>query len=79
MSKSEVQQLRQRIEAELISMHLGLHGLATGTVRHQFIQAKMHQLSMYEDQLATHVGKEQAIQFSCQAYIQLMEGKEEHE
>lgn len=79
MSKSEITQLRQQIEQELVSMHLGLNGLAAGTVKHQFIEAKMQRLSMYEDQLATHIGGEQAILFSCQAYIRVMEEKEQNE
>ena len=73
MPKSEIAQLRERIETELVSMRLGLSGLAAGTARHQFIQAKMHRVGSYEDQLAGHVGGEQALLFSCQAYIRIME------
>ena len=72
-SQSEIAQLRTQIEREIISMHLGLHGLAAGIAKHKFIEAKMHKLGIYQDQLATYVGKEQANQFSCQAYIQVME------
>jgi hypothetical protein len=77
MPQSEIARLRAKIEQEIISMRLGLHGLAAGTAKHTFIEAKMHQVGTYEDQLAAHVGKEQAIQFSCQAYIQGMEGNEQ--
>jgi hypothetical protein len=73
---SEVAQLRESIELELVAMRLGLSGLAAGTAKHQFIEARMHQLGTYEDQLTTHIGREQAVLFSCQAYIRVMEGKE---
>ena len=69
MSKSEITQLRQQIEAELVSMRQGFNGLAAGTTRHQFIAAKMHELGRYEDQLAIHIGDEQAKFFFCQTYI----------
>jgi hypothetical protein len=75
MPHSEVAQLRANIEQELTAMRLGLSGLAAGTTRHQFIEAKMHRLGVYEDQLAKQIGKEQAVSFSCQAYIRVMEGK----
>lgn len=77
MSTSKVAQLRASIEQEIVAMRLGLSGLAVGTAKHQFIEAKMHRIGAYEDQLATHIGEEQAILFSCQTYIQVMEGKEQ--
>ncbi len=70
--KSEVQQLRDRIELELESMHNGLSGLATGVAKHQFIEARYHRLGQLEEELATHVGEAQAAHFSCQAYIRLV-------
>jgi hypothetical protein len=77
MPKSDVQSLREQIEAEIASMRLGLSGLAAGVAKHQFIEAKMHQVGTYEDQLATQIGEEQARHFSCQTYIQIMEGNEQ--
>ena len=76
MSKSEVVQLRESIETELASMQQGLNGLATGVTKHQLIEARMHRLGIYEDQLAKHIGGEQAVLFSCQAYIRIMEERE---
>ena len=75
MSKSEVAQLRGRIEDEFISMRMGLSGLAAGVAKHQFIEAKMRNLRVHENQLAQHIGGEQAILFSCQAYIRVIEGE----
>jgi hypothetical protein len=76
MSQGEVAQLRQHIEQELQAMRQGLSGLAVGGARHQFIQAKMHQIGTYEEQLATHIGHEQAVIFSCQTYITVMQNEE---
>jgi hypothetical protein len=53
-------------------MRLGLNGLAAGIAKHQFIEAKMKRVGGYEDQLAQYIGGEQAILFSCQAYIRVM-------
>ena len=75
MPQSEIQRLREKIETELASMRQGLSGLAAGTAKHQFIEAKMKKLGTFEDQLAQHIGGEQAIQFSCQSYIRVMEGE----
>ncbi len=71
-----VQQIRNQIEQELVSMRLGLYGLAAGVAKHQFIEMKMHRLGTYEDELAAHVGKEEATQFSCQTYMRVLEEKE---
>ena len=71
--KSEIAQIRDSIEQELRAMRRGLSGLAAGTAKHQFIEARMHQVGTYEDQLASHIGGEQAILFSCQSYIRIME------
>ena len=73
MSQSEVAQLRTKIEEELHAMRQGLSGFAAGNSKHQFIQTKMHRIGQIEDQLATHVGVDQAMLFCCQTYIQVME------
>ena len=75
MSKSQVSQLRNQIEAELAAMRQGLSGLAAGTAKHQFIESKLRLVGTFEDQLARYIGGEQAVQFSCQAYIRVMEGE----
>jgi hypothetical protein len=73
MPQSEVAQLRTKIEEELHAMRQGLSGLAAGNSKHQFIQTKMHRIGQIEDQLATHVGVDQAMLFCCQTYILIME------
>lgn len=77
MSQSEVAQLRTKIEEEVHAMRQGLSGLAAGNSKHQFIQAKMHRIGQIEDQLATHVGVDEAMLFCCQTYIQVMEESEQ--
>ena len=77
MSQSEIAQLRTKIEEELHAMRQGVSGLAAGNSKHQFIQAKMHRIGQIEDQLATHIGFDQATLFCCQAYIQVMEEPEQ--
>ena len=69
---STVQQLREQIESELTSMRLGIHGLAAGVSTHHFIESKMQRIGHYEDQLAQHIGREQACMLTCQAYMQQM-------
>lgn len=75
MMPSEIARLREQIDLELVAMRRGLSGLSAGTARHQFIEAKMRHLGIYEEQLAEHVGQEEAANISCQAYIRVMEGK----
>jgi hypothetical protein len=43
-NQSEVAQLRRRIEDEYQAAQLGLTGLASGTSRHQVINAKMENM-----------------------------------
>ena len=49
MPTSEVSNLRQHSEQELVAMRLGLSGLVAGVSKHQLIEARMHSLGTYED------------------------------
>jgi hypothetical protein len=69
---SEVAYIREQIRLECEAMQRVKSGYAV-TSRHDFIEAKMRRLDTYEKQLATHIGAEQAIQFSCEAYMHAME------
>jgi hypothetical protein len=73
MYKSEITQLREQIELELDAMRSGMHGLALGTARHAFINARMERVGAFQDSLATHIGAEAACQLVCTAYMQTME------
>jgi hypothetical protein len=75
MSTSQVADLRNQIEAEITAMRSGLSGLAAGTSKHAFIEAKMKRIGIFEEQLSQQIGSEQATSFSCQAYIRVMEAQ----
>ena len=70
---SEVARLRMQIDQEFEAMRNGLYGLSAGSTKHQFIETKMQRIGAYEDQLATHVGKEESARVTCQAYMRVME------
>jgi hypothetical protein len=73
--QSEITQLRANIELELAAMRSGLSGLAAGTSKHAFIDAKMKRIGIFEEQLSQQIGSEQATSFSCQAYIRVMDAQ----
>jgi hypothetical protein len=73
MSRSEVAQLRRRIEVELDAMRRGLAGLSAGNARHMFIHARMERVGVCQDVLANQLGEAAAAQIVCQLYIQTME------
>ena len=61
MVHSEVAHLRQRIAEEYRAAQWGLSGLACGSARHDFIEAKMDCMGQYQEQLVTLVGQDQAM------------------
>lgn len=73
MSRSEVAQLRRRIELELEAMRRGLAGLSSGNARHTFIHARMEHVGACQDVLASQLGEVEAEQIVCQLYMQAME------
>src|SRR5258706_8043539 len=63
---SEVARLRQQIEQEYEAAHRGLFGLSQGTVRHDFIQAKMERVEAHHQELVCLVGEKEAAALLCQ-------------
>jgi hypothetical protein len=61
MPKSEVAQLRERIELEIQAMRAGLTGYASVS-RHDIINHKYDQLGSYQQQLEHHIGATAAIE-----------------
>jgi len=57
---SEVARLLNAIQCEFEAAEQGLSGLAQGTARHQFIDAKMQQIHQTHEQLQALVGPEEA-------------------
>jgi len=59
INKSEVARLLQQLEQECEALHRGLYGLAS-VVAHEIIRHRYQALGDYADELAKHVGQEQA-------------------
>jgi hypothetical protein len=72
MCPSEIAQLRQRIAEEYEAMQRGLMGLAWGTAKHDFIQARMQRVDQYHNQLAQQVGEQEATLTICELYEQVI-------
>ncbi|GCE05839.1 hypothetical protein [Dictyobacter aurantiacus] len=70
MSHSEVALLRKKILEEYEAMERGLTGLASGTAKHAFIDARMRRVDRYHDQLTQYVGETEATLTVCELYIQ---------
>lgn len=72
MGQSEVAQLRQKISEEYEAMKRGLTGLAWGSAKHDFINARMQRVDQYHNQLAQYVGEYEATSTICDLYNQAM-------
>jgi len=72
MQQSEVAQLRQKIVEEYEAMKQGLSGLASGTTKHAFIDARMKRVDLYCDRLAQYMGEQEANQTISELYIQVI-------
>jgi len=70
MPKSEVAQLREKIENEIQAMRFGLTGYAI-TSKHAIIDNKYSQLGDYQQQLEQHIGATAAIEVVIDALNQL--------
>ena len=63
---SEVALLMRRITQEYDAAQNALTGFASGTARHDFINARLENMSSFHEQLATVIGAEAAITFVAQ-------------
>lgn len=59
-NQSEVQRLREQIESEYQAATWGLHGLAEGISKHEFITHRMDAIGQIQEELEKLVGPEQA-------------------
>ncbi|HLJ35010.1 MAG TPA: hypothetical protein VKU38_15250 [Ktedonobacteraceae bacterium] len=71
MSQSEVARIRQQIEMEQQAAWLGLYGLAQGTAKHEFINAKMERIWELRDTLVPLVGENEASRMMCESCEQV--------
>ena len=69
MSKSEVAQLREKIELEIQAMRMAMDGYAVVS-RHDVIDHKYDQIGGYVEQLQRHMGKKEAMQMVANALDQ---------
>ena len=76
MAQSEVARIRAQIEAECEGMRRGLYGFAI-TAQHQFIHARYERLGQLQDELAAHVGEQEATRQVVELYINALEGNEQ--
>ena len=67
MNRSEVAQLRARIEQECQAMHLVMHSYAVVS-NHDAINHKYDAIGSYQEQLEQIVGLEQAAQITIEVY-----------
>lgn len=58
---SEVANLMAAVDAQNRAAWNALYGLAEGTAQHKFITARYEEIWRIKDQLAEHVGEEQAV------------------
>jgi hypothetical protein len=70
---SEVALLRQQIELEMVALRRGLYEVAAGYARHAFIHARMDRIGACQDNLALHLGEQDAMLVVCQLYERTME------
>lgn len=67
---SEVARILGQIDREYEAAKQGLSGLSQGSASHRFINARMDQVAVYHEQLATHVGETEATRLIYDHYIE---------
>lgn len=72
MHQSEIVILRQHIMEEYEAIKQGLNGLAWGTSKHDIIDLRMKRVDHYHEQLAHHVGEQEATSAIYDLYNQVM-------
>jgi hypothetical protein len=78
MAQSEVARIRAQIETECEGFRRGFEGYAI-TAKHQFIQARYERLGQLQDELARHVGEQEAMQQVVALYIKVVDGEEKED
>lgn len=66
--QSEVARLRARIEQEHAASVWALTGLASGALRHNFIQRRLEHMGVAQQSLARLIGEEQATALLCEVF-----------
>jgi hypothetical protein len=68
---SEIARIRKQIELECEAMNLALYGYAT-VASHRIIGQKYHNLGQHRENLAKHVGKEEAGNILIEIYTKVI-------
>ncbi len=68
-SGSEVARIRQQITTELESMQRCFSAFASGVARHDFIRTRMERVGERQEELASHLGADNAARVVCELYI----------
>ncbi len=78
---SEVARLLRQIDLEFEAAKRAATGLAVGVASHRFIAARMTRVGVYQAQLSTQVGAEEALRLVGEHYVGIMEqaGTEEED
>jgi hypothetical protein len=74
MDVSDVARVRRQIVEEMEAMERGFHGVASGTARHDFIQARMRNIETQQKDLEKLVGKNDAVTIVCELYMNTVKG-----
>jgi len=72
-NNSEVARIRAQIEAECEAMQRGLTSYAI-TAQHRFINARYDRLGALQEELARHVGEQEAMEQVVGLYIKVVDG-----
>ncbi len=76
---SEVARLLHQIDLEFEAAKQAATGLAVGVASHRFIAARMTRVGVYQAQLSTQVGGEEALRLVGEHYVGIMEQTEPEE
>ena len=76
---SEVARLLRQIDLEFEAAKQAATGLAVGVASHRFIAARMTRVGVYQAQLSTQVGAEEALRLVGEHYVGIMEQVEPEE
>jgi hypothetical protein len=71
---SDVARVRRQIVEEMEAMQQGFKGFASGTARHDFIQARMRSIGEQQEDLEKLVGKSNAVNMVCELYMNTVKG-----
>lgn len=67
-NQSEVARLMAQIDLECRASWWALHGIASGTAQHRFIDARLRNMDASHRELARLIGEEAAIVYLCEVF-----------